>query len=351
MHQAEQVDRVIAGIQDQQISSLPDHKTSTLLCVLDWGLGHAARSLALLEQLRTAGTPVHLAASGRARAFLVAALPGETIHKLPSYNVRYSSGNMPLNVAWQLPKWVRTIVRERRETAALVARLGVGRIISDSRFGCFHPSIPSVMLTHQLQPITNNGIASWLYQWWLQRFTECWVPDYPDRRLSGKLSDPTGYGKVRYIGPLSRLKPSNVATEPYDCLALLSGPEPMRSRLEEELIPILTALPGRHLLVRGVPSDRPATHQGNLKLLDFADAPLLERHLPVARYVICRAGYSTVMDLAVLKAQGKRLFIPTPGQTEQEYLARTRVQSKVKGAVLEQGRLTKQLAGAVQERR
>ena len=36
--------------------------------------------------------------------------------------------------------------------------------------------------------------------------------------------------------------------------------------------------------------------------------------------VISRPGYSSIMDLTTL---GKRaIFIPTPGQTEQEYLAR-----------------------------
>ena len=35
--------------------------------------------------------------------------------------------------------------------------------------------------------------------------------------------------------------------------------------------------------------------------------------------IICRPGYSTIMDLARLGK--KAIFIPTPGQTEQEYLA------------------------------
>jgi len=36
--------------------------------------------------------------------------------------------------------------------------------------------------------------------------------------------------------------------------------------------------------------------------------------------VISRSGYTTIMDLAVLEK--KAYFIPTPGQNEQEYLAK-----------------------------
>nr|MBP6558208.1 glycosyltransferase [Flavobacterium sp.] len=36
--------------------------------------------------------------------------------------------------------------------------------------------------------------------------------------------------------------------------------------------------------------------------------------------VLCRSGYTTVMDLA--KLEKKAFFIPTPGQFEQEYLAK-----------------------------
>ena len=44
--------------------------------------------------------------------------------------------------------------------------------------------------------------------------------------------------------------------------------------------------------------------------------PLLER----AALVICRSGYSTLMDLVALNK--KAIVIPTPGQTEQVYLAK-----------------------------
>lgn len=317
-----------------------DHKTN-LICVLDWGLGHATRSLALAERLEAEGQTIHWASSGYAREVLRKALPEETIvHQLPAYNVRYPTGNMPFNVALQLPKWSCIIRKEHQRTKSLVAKLGVDRIISDNRFGCYHHAVPSVLLTHQLHPITGSAPVSWGYRKWLRYcFTEFWVPDFADQRLSGKLSDERGYPNVHYIGPLSRLKPANEPVQAYDYFALLSGPEPMRSRLEAELTGLLRNHPGQHLLVRGVPSSAPSETTGNLTVQDYAGADFLSAHLPAARSIICRSGYSTLMDLAVLSVKGKVILVPTPGQTEQEFLARSQVQSGSAEAMRRQGKV------------
>ncbi|MEM1356844.1 MAG: glycosyltransferase, partial [Bacteroidota bacterium] len=112
-------------------------------------------------------------------------------------------------------------------------------------------------------------------------------------------------------------------------------PEPMRSRLEEKLCRQLEQLTGNHLLIRGVPADRPPEQRGNLEIMDFANAKFLEENLPAAEYIICRSGYSTLMDLAPLPDK-KLILIPTPGQTEQAYLARTQVQGGDAVAVYEQ---------------
>lgn len=230
---------------------------------------------------------------------------------------------MPLNVALQLPKWLFTIRKEHQRTKALVGQLSIKRIISDSRFGCYHHGVPSVFLTHQLHPITGSRPVSWLYRMWLRfAFTDFWVPDFPNQRLSGKLSDKKGYPAVSYIGPLSRLKPTESVAEHFQTFALLSGPEPMRSRLEDELTTRLKNKQGRHLLVRGVPSSAPDRIVGNLTIRDYADASFLSAHLPAAEHIICRPGYSTLMDLAALAITAKLELIPTPGQTEQEYLAK-----------------------------
>lgn len=308
-----------------------------LLCILDWGLGHASRSLALLRALEEIGEQTFLASCGRARIFLENERPDLTVHDLPAYDVRYPTKNMPLNVALQLPNWLRTIIREKRRTAALVQELSIDRIISDSRFGCYHPTVESVMLTHQLHPIFNFGPMSWAYVQYLRRFHECWVPDTAERLLSGILADPRGYRSVRFIGPLSRLQPQPVAPENWQTLTLLSGPEPMRGRLEKELLQQLRSIPGPHLFIRGLPEGEAVEHTGDIVVMPFADGDFLARQLPAARYIICRSGYSTLMDLAALSLTAKVILIPTPGQTEQEFLARALVQSGDAEAMFEQG--------------
>lgn len=308
----------------------------TLLCVLDWGLGHAARSLALADRLLQEGETTIFASSGRALAFLRQERPGANVYELPAYNVRYPTANMPFNVAIQLPRWWRTIQREQKATQKLVHAHSVDRIISDSRFGCYLPGVKSILLTHQLQPIFGFQPMSWAYTKYLQRFDEFWVPDSATRKLSGTLSRAEGYENVRYIGPLSRLSfPSISPVKRWKSFSLLSGPEPMRSHLETKLLQQLEGLEGEHLLIRGLPSERSPERRGNLEIKDFANAEFLAQNLPAAEYIICRSGYSTLMDLAPMPDK-KLLLIPTPGQTEQEYLARTQVQSGEALAVYKQ---------------
>ena len=295
----------------------------TLIAPLDWGLGHAARSLALARRLAAQGDRISWAGSGPAAAMLARELPGEAeIHPLPPYEVRYATRSMVWNVARQLYHWQQTIRAERRATERLVTALRPDRIISDSRFGCYDRRVQSIFLTHQLHPITGFAPATRLYRWQLKRFDAFWVPDdAAPNRLSGKLSAPSGYREVEFIGPLPHIAAAE--GEPaYDLLALLSGPEPMRTRLEDILLPQLGALPLAVRLVRGLP--RPADTAATLPReptpnLPYADTPTLSRLLTAARCVVARPGYSTLMDL---RALGKpAILIPTPGQTEQAYLA------------------------------
>ncbi|WP_157471987.1 hypothetical protein [Neolewinella persica] len=351
----------------------PQPGRRNLLCILDWGLGHASRSLAMAEALEAAGETTYFASCGRAKKFLEAERPGLKVYELPAYDVTYPTRFMPLNVALQLPRWLQTIWRERRCMEKLIKELSIDRIISDNRFGCYDPEVPSVFLTHQLHPITHNALVSFIYRHYLQRFDEFWVPDYAvaGQRISGKLSDPKGYEAVHFIGPLSRLitpdqrkrggpatqrkrggpgdpadQPSPLATQDVppglQFLALLSGPEPMRTQLENIVLSQLKDIPGPHVLVRGLPGGAPPLSgplPDDLTVHDFADAALLTRLLPAARHIICRSGYSTLMDVYAITQGEKLILIPTPGQTEQVYLAKREANRIGSKAVLKQDKL------------
>ncbi|MCB0581575.1 MAG: glycosyl transferase family 28 [Phaeodactylibacter sp.] len=303
-----------------------------LVAPLDWGLGHATRCVPIIEEIRRQGGAVAVGAAGGALAYLKAEFPGLEFVNLPAYNIRYYWENMFWNIGVQAPGLLRAIWREHRQVQQVIRRLNIDAVISDSRFGCFSPHIPSIFVTHQLHiqipspPL--QGLANRLNHWFIRQYGECWIPDVPGPgSLSGTLSfpwNPAGEsgpsGKIRHIGILSRLQPEEGEKE-YDILALLSGPEPQRSRLESALIGQLSALPYRVLLAQGLPGRekrcRPAPH---IEVVSFLNARELRHALGRSALVICRPGYSTAMDMA---AMGKKaLFIPTPGQTEQEYLAR-----------------------------
>ncbi|MEM9929631.1 MAG: glycosyltransferase [Bacteroidota bacterium] len=320
-----------------------------LLCILDWGLGHAARSLALAEALEAAGETTFLASCGRAQKFLEAERPNQQVYPLPAYDVTYPTRSMPLNVALQLPGWVKTIWQEHQTTKALVQELNIDRIISDNRFGCYDPSLPSIFLTHQLHPITHNRLVSSVYRKYLQRFHTFWVPDFeePQRRLSGQLSSAKGYQNVHFIGPLSRLtqdrlSPANTSFSDLQTLSLLSGPEPMRTQLEGILLRQLGNIPGPHVLIRGLPghtSPLPAKCPANVEVFDFANTALLGQLIPAAQHIICRSGYSTLMDIFAITEGKSLVLIPTPGQTEQVYLAQQLALQNGSRCVLEQDKL------------
>lgn len=200
-------------------------------------------------------------------------------------------------------------------------------IISDNRYGLYHPRIPSVIMTHQLQLHTPGGaiaeaLARKLHYKYLGKFDSIWVPDIAGTpNLSGKLGHPdTLPGNVQYICLLSHLKKGDKTqnTGKY-ILILLSGPEPQRSILSallwqqaKELKEEIVFIEGSNTAVQ--PEDIP----GHIHYYKQVDSALLQSLLTDAAMVICRSGYSTLMDLAALGK--KAILIPTPGQTEQEYL-------------------------------
>jgi predicted glycosyltransferase len=224
----------------------------------------------------------------------------------------------------QFPRILWAIYAEHRLIRRWLKTYQFDGIITDNRLGCFASGIPTVFITHQLNleaPGTwlkrfTNGIN----HWFIRKFDYCWVPDAPgDDNLSGVLSRPSPAAKTRYVGPLSRLH--RVEVEPaYDVMMLLSGPEPQRTYLEKALRKQAATLPYRMLLVQGKPELNTApVEEGRLRIIPFLDEAALEQAIASATLLVCRSGYSTLMDLAVM---GKRaLLIPTPGQTEQAYLA------------------------------
>lgn len=300
-------------------------KKRILVAPLNWGLGHATRCIPLINALITHNFEPIIASDGVALKLLQKELPELKSIELPSYNIRYAKKGQffKLKMLQNSPKLLKAIKAEKKATKEIIKTYQIDGIISDNRFGVYSKHIPSVFVTHQLKVLSGN--TTWLstnmHQKIMKRFKECWVPDnIGEDNLSGKLGHTHVPGiPVKYIGPLSRFKPLNCPVK-YDLLVLLSGPEPQRTYLEDLLLEELKSFKGRLLFVKGVvDGESKATVTGNMTSYNFMTSDTLEKAINESHIVLCRSGYTTVMDLA--KLNKKAFFIPTPGQFEQEYIA------------------------------
>lgn len=294
---------------------------------LDWGLGHTTRCVPLIRLLSKNNTVI-LGVTSQNAFFMEQHFQGHQKIILPSYNIRYSA-RLPawLNVLLQWPAIHSVIKKEHALLDALVSRQALDIVISDNRFGLSSKAAKSIFITHQLQVKAPffSGLANRLNKRYIHRFSEAWVPDYKaaEQRLAGELSDGRGIAiPLRYLGPQSYLEDDAATVKPAqttDYLLLLSGAEPQRSILEKLLVKKFSGSGKSVVLVRGS-SDAPAIQADGIEVIDFASGRELRQLIVNAETVICRSGYSTLMDLHVL---GKKelVLIPTPGQTEQEYLA------------------------------
>lgn len=310
-----------------------DKKLRILVVPLDWGLGHATRCLPVVSYLLSEGHEVVTAGEGRAAAVLKANLPAVSILPLRGYRVSYGRkrSSFMLRIAWQIPKVLRAIRRERRWLRKLLQSERFDLVISDNRYGLYAEEVRSVILTHQLQVVSGMGkaadrIARKLHYRLLGRFTACWVVDNPGSAgLGGVLSHPAAVPRnARYIGWLSQFPapPKEVRETSGQVLVLLSGPEPTRSLFESVLLKQASALPQYHFIVAaGVPAGKmPEGLPSHIRYHPYLGTSDLLEAILRSELVICRSGYSTLMDLAVLRK--KALLVPTPGQTEQEYLGK-----------------------------
>lgn len=300
-------------------------KKRILVAALNWGLGHAARCIPIIRELEKEGFTPFLASDGEALLLLEKEFPHLESFRLPSYNIEYSSKGSLLK--WKLfletPGILQAIKAEKKMTARIVEKCNINGIISDSRLGVRYKHVKNVFITHQLNVLSGNTtyLSSKLHQKYIRKFDQCWVPDLPDsKNLSGVLGhlkkEPEN---LKYIGCLSRFQKKELPLK-QDYLVLLSGPEPQRSMLEEILLKELQKTDQRILFIRGVIEEGEiSSPRPGFSVRNYMYGAELEEVLNSSEAIICRSGYTSLMDLA--KLEKKAFFIPTPGQFEQEYLA------------------------------
>jgi uncharacterized protein (TIGR00661 family) len=317
-------------------------RKKVLICPLDWGIGHATRCIPLVGVLQGLNYEVIIAGAGRSLDFINREHPDIRCIHFPGTRITYGTGkSMVFKMLKLVPKFLFQIWKEHRLLKQLARETGVDLIISDNRYGCWHPEITSIFITHQLDiqvPASLKFMQRILQKvnyFFINHYTECWIPDFePHHGLAGALSHPLKFpNNSHYIGILSRfeshIKPDLDQIPPsLDILVMLSGPEPQRSILEELILTQLAKVDLSAVVVRGIPdSVETYTIKGNTHVFAHLETPQLYELLARTSLVVCRSGYSSIMDLVTLGK--KAILIPTPGQTEQEYLSRYLMDKRV----------------------
>jgi len=304
-----------------------------LVCPLNWGLGHATRCVPLIRKLLSEGHEPVIVADGYPLKFLQIEFPTLRFIELPSYKIYYAAGKSQIGaMIYNLPQIIRGIVNEHNWLHNFLKTEHFDQVISDNRFGMWSKRVHSIYITHQLMvkmPFSLKFLEALVHRihlGFINRYDECWIPDEIENGgYSGDLSHKYPIPQnARFIGILSRFNnlENIIPNETYDQVCVVSGVEPQRTIFENLLIEKYKHRTTKTLILSGKP-------QKQIKRIEYGNVQVIS-HLPNSemaavflgsKKIICRSGYSTIMDLASLRCVRKADFIPTPGQTEQEYLA------------------------------
>ncbi len=300
-----------------------------LVAPLDWGLGHATRCIPIIKALMQNGYEVLIATDGVQKILLQKEFPQLQFLALKGYNVSYSKRKwlLPFKLLMQVPEIVATIKNENLWLDKIIDEHQINIVISDNRFGLYSPKAKCIFITHQLTIKAPFNLLQQLLQKinysFINRFASCWIPDVAgEQNVAGILSHPLLLPKipVHYVGLLSRFEKENDVEKKYDYCIVLSGPEPQRTILEKLVLNNIDQLEGDVLLVRGMPGNNEVLSlPSNVLVKNHLSGNELQQALQQSETIISRSGYTTVMEILAL--QEKSILIPTPGQTEQEYLA------------------------------
>lgn len=303
-----------------------DFPKHILVSPLNWGLGHASRCVPIIRYLLKQHCEVSIASDGNALQLLKDEFPNLKSLELNSSQVTYSSSKFFFYIKLMLQgKGLRKRAEQDEDLIQhFIEKHKVDLLISDHRFGAYSAKIKCVIISHQLQFKASffSFFSSLLNAKYINRYTEVWVPDTDtSKNLSGVLSQSRWVNiPVKKIGVLSRFSKIE-SKKGIDYLAVISGPEPLRSQFEKKLIDSFTPLVSKRcVIVRGVYDQPELENLPHLSIYNHMKSEELNALICRAKTVICRSGYSSVMDMACL---GKHVFfVPTPNQGEQEYLAK-----------------------------
>lgn len=283
-----------------------------LFACLNWGSGHAARSISLLKQLSDQGNELFICCNAAQKAIFSAYEITAVYIMEEGFQFRFKGdGNFTFEMrrnAWRFSRWIK---EEHKQTEKLVGEYRISLVLSDHCYGFRSNTVKSVFITHQVSlPPKAGWIAQCIHRKWMNRFSEIWIMDDEQKRLAGVLS--TSVPKSTYIGFYSRFQGQELSLIPHKIVGIVSGPEPYSMQF---FYWILSQYGSQDLTLVSPKLYADVPDNVTVVINDWRNA---DAAIASAETIISRNGYSTLMDLQFLKK--KSVLVPTPGQLEQEYL-------------------------------
>ncbi len=293
------------------------HSRRVLLSPLNWGMGHVARCIGLIHQLNEQGNTIFIACDDAQKAVFEEYFPELQFIHHAGYPFQFGGkGKFGADLLRSRKALIARLKHEQDEVVRYVDENQIDVVLADHRYGFISKKVPSIFITHQVNlPVRwyEKFVNAW-HKKLMNRFDFMWVMDDEKSSLAGKLSE-NGPENGRYIGHYSRFSMyEDQAEKKYDHLLIASGPNVYAEQLIAFVLkdkPLRSNLAIVHSTSVQIPDDVTSI-SGSWKEMDAA--------IRSAQHIISRPGYTTLMDLKVLGVDGT--FIPTKGQSEQEYLAK-----------------------------
>jgi UDP:flavonoid glycosyltransferase YjiC (YdhE family) len=308
-------------------------KKKAFIAPLNWGLGHATRILPLIKYLQAKNYSIYIGAAGRSKEVLQKELHDCTFVEFPKYPIKYPHSRFFVTRFMLIifPQMLIAMNREKRRLKKLHSLYNFDLIISDNRFSAALKSVKSILVSHQLRyklpwPVQK---MEWLPEYFnfthFRKYDKIVVPDIErGNTFTGELSHQMRFiptEKLFYSGILTDLVHGNkTSSNTIDYFVIISGPEPQRTKFEKLIFNQLQKLDGRVVVTLGKPEKNYKIRMGDAQIYTYLNREKISYFMGKADFIISRPGYTTVMEMIDLGKRG--LFIPTPGQIEQEYLAK-----------------------------
>lgn len=308
--------------------------SNILICPLEWGLGHAARMIPLARKLKEMNNNVIIASGEEHLSLFRKELSGFSYISFPGFKPGYSRV-LPqyFFLLFKIPVLLYHIIAEHKRLKKIIAEYAVDIVISDNRFGLWNSKVTSIYITHMpLIPLPKTlkflePVGVLLHRKIIKKYSLCFIPDLPGNlNLTGRLSHGIKLpDNVRYIGILSRFIDPELSLNGNHLkfqhnTVILSGPEPQREILKQKLVALLKDKEPQTVMFEGKPGlGEEIARNGNITFYNHLPAFRMKEIITESECIITRSGYTTIMELVSMNCTA--LIIPTPGQTEQEYLA------------------------------